>query len=178
MAVCLMTAAPCFAQWDIKIFDGIGKDAIIQILGVPDSDQRRTDWTDDCIVIDYRYSAEYPGTSMILEEETLELIGFNTESPAFCILSDYIPGGVKVGDGLAKLQSFDFVHTAYGKDNPGNALKLIDSSSERDYYEIYGKERVSFRFCIKNGIIIGMDMDALDQDAAIHLNCDMTSSPW
>ena len=83
-----MAAVPCFAQWDIKTFDRIGKNAIIQILGVPDSDQRRTDWTDDCIVIDYRYSAEYPGTSMILEEETLELIGFNTESPAFCILSD------------------------------------------------------------------------------------------
>ena len=37
LAVCLMAAVPCFAQWDIKTFDRIGKNAIIQILGVPES---------------------------------------------------------------------------------------------------------------------------------------------
>ena len=135
--VYMMIAVPSFAQWDIKIFDRIGKNAIIQIIGVPDSDQRRTDWMDDCIVIDYRYSAEYPGTSMVLEEDTLELIGFNTNSPAFCVFSDYIPGGFKVGDSLTKLQSFDFVHTAYGKNQSANALKLVDSSSERDDYIVF-----------------------------------------
>lgn len=178
LAVCLMAAVPCFAQWDIKTFDRIGKNAIIQILGVPEPEMKYGGFMDDVIVVDYMYSTQYPGTVFILDEGTLELVGFNTDSPAFCVLSDYVPGGFRVGDSFEKLQNFDFVHSAYGKNRSGNALNLYDSSSERDYYVAYDLERKFFFFSVKNGVIIGIDMGTLSDDAALYLNCDMTNSPW
>lgn len=159
-----MAAVPCFAQWDIKTFDRIGKNAIIQILGVPEPEMKYGGFMGDVIVVDYMYSTQYPGTLFILDEGTLELSGFNTDSPAFCVLSDYIPGGFKVGDSFEKLQNFDFVHSAYGKNNPENALKLVDSTNERDYYEAYGHERMFYFFSVKDGTIIGIDM-AIEEDA-------------
>ena len=178
LAVCLMAAVPCFAQWDIKTFDRIGKNAIIQILGVPESDNKLGGEMDGQITVDYYYSSQFPGTLFVLDEDTNELLACKTKSTALCVLSDLVPGGFKVGDSFEKLQNFDFVHSAYGKNRSGNALNLYDSSSERDYYVAYDLERKFFFFSVKNGVIIGIDMGTLSDDAALYLNCDMTSSPW
>ena len=172
IAVCLVMATPCFAQWDIKVFDKIGKDAIISLLGTPEPEKKYGGFMDGVIDVDYFYSTQYPGTVFVLDENTLELVGFNTDSPAFCVLSDYIPGGFKVGDSLEKLQSFDFAHSVYGKNKPENALTLIDSTSERDYYEVYGQEMMFFFFSVKNGIIIGVDMGTVEEDF------DSSDIPW
>ena len=140
IAVCVAITTPCIAQRDIKTFDRIGREAIIAILGEPDGKEY---WGG---VMEGYDAVQYPDTYICLDEDTDELVGFNTNSPDFCVLSDFIAGGFRVGDSFEKLKTFDFVHSRYGKNRVGNALKLLDSSTERDYYIIYSKERKRFYF--------------------------------
>lgn len=167
---CLIWAVPCLAQRDIKTLDKIGRAAIVDMVGQPDGKEY---WGG---VMEGYDAIQYPDTYICLDENTFELVGFNTTSPAFCMLSDYISGGFKVGDSLNRLKSFDFVHSKYGKNRSGNALELIDSNSKRDYYEAYGLERISFMFLVKDGKIIGISMAKRSEDSS--RNCDMTNSPW
>ena len=156
---------PCYAQQDIKIFDRIGHDGIVKILGQPIS----TDGMDGLELL------EYPGNTYIcIHEETGELYGFNTDSSKYCILSDFIRGGFKVGDKFSKVQKFDFVHSKYGRNRPENALKLIDSTSERDYYVVYSEEWHSFFFSVNNGVIISIDMGTPEEDDGY----DKTNKVW
>ena len=61
---------------------------------------------------------------------------------------------------------------------PEGVLTLLDSSSEREYYEVFGLERKFFNFCVKNGIITSVIMGTLEDETAESLNVDMTNSPW
>lgn len=157
---------PCFAQRDIKTFNKIGIEGIIRILGNPSG----TEGFEDSIDI-----LEYPEeTRFCVDENTRELVGFNTISPEFCILSDYVKGGFKVGDKFSKVQAFDFVHSKYGKNRKENALKLIDSNERRDYYVIYAKEKIHFFLSVKDGVIIGIDMGTPEEDTGY----DKTNKLW
>ena len=163
---------PGFAQRDIKTFDKIGRDAIIAIVGQPDGNEY---WGG---IMDGYEAIQYPDTYICLDEETSELVGFNSTSSSFCVLSDFIRGGFKVGDSFAKLKRFDFVHSKYGKNRAGNALKLVDSTEERDYYVAYQKERKVFYFVVKNGVIKEISLSTADDDTASYLGCDMNNTPW
>ena len=160
---------PCFAQRDVKTLNKIGHEKIIKLLGVPTGQDGIDDYFPDSFIM------EYPDdTRFCFDAETWELVGFNTNSSKYCILSNYVKGGFKVGDKFSKVKAFDFVHSKYGKNRPENALKLIDSTAERDYYVIYTKEKISFFFSIKNGIIIGIDMSTPDEDTGY----DKTNKLW
>ena len=172
LVLCVVISIPGKAQRDIKTFDRIGRDAIIAILGEPGGEEY---WGG---VMEGYDAVQYPDTYVCLDETTSELVGFNTKSSAFCVLSDYIPGGFKVGDSFAKLKNFDFVHSKYGKNRSGNALKLVDSSVKRDYYAAYGQERKMFYFEVKDGVIISISLSTMDEDTASYFKCDMDNSPW
>ena len=168
----VMLGIPGFAQRDIKTLDKIGRDAIIAIGGQPDGKEYWGGIMDGCEAI------QYPDTYICLDEKTSELIGFNSISSSFCVLSDYIRGGFKVGDSLAKLKSFDFVHSKYGKNRAGNALKLVDSNEERDYYGAYQEERTNFFFVVKKGVIKEIILSTLDDEAVSYYGCDLNNKPW
>ena len=168
----VMLGIPGFAQRDIKTLDKIGRDAIIAIVGQPDGKEYWGGIMDGCEAI------QYPDTYICLDEKTSELIGFNSISSSFCVLSDYIRGGFKVGDSLAKLKSFDFVHSKYGKNRAGNALKLVDSNEERDYYVAYQEERTNFFFVVKKGVIKEIILSTLDDEAVSYYGCDLNNKPW
>lgn len=169
--ICLIATVPSFAQRDIKTLDKIGLDAIVAILGPHDGEDGMYD---DEVIVHFANG----DTQVRLNISTSELLGFNTKSSAFCVLSDYIAGGFKVGDSLTKLQGFDFVHSTYGKNRSGNALTLIDSTAERDYYKAYGMERRVFEFIVKNGIITKIIFRTMDDDTAAALNVDKNNHPW
>lgn len=163
--LCIIVVIPCFAQRDIKTLNRKGKEKVIQILGEP----IRTEIWDDGVVM------EYPdATRFCFTKGTWELDGFNTDSPKYCVLSDYVKGGFKVGDKFSKVQKFDFVHSKYGKNRSGNALKLIDSTAERDYYKVFSEEWYHFYFRVKNGVIIGIDMGTPEE----YNGQDMTNKLW
>ena len=93
---------PCFAQRDVKTLDKIGRQKVLQILGEPITTEI---WEDAEIL-------EYPdATRFCFDENSWELVGFNINSAKYCVLSDYVKGGFKVGDKFSKVQKFDFVHS-------------------------------------------------------------------
>ena len=161
----LVMIVPCFAQRDVKTLDKIGRQKVLQILGEPITTEI---WEDAEIL-------EYPdATRFCFDENSWELVGFNINSAKYCVLSDYFKGGFKVGDKFSKVQKFDFVHSKYGKNRSGNALKLIDSTAERDYYKVFSEEWYRFYFRVKNGVIIGVDMSTPEDDDGY----DKTNKPW
>ena len=84
------------------------------------------------------------------DDSSLHVARFSFSSSAFCVFSDYIDGGIKIGDSIERLQSIDFVHTPYGRGRQGNALKQLDNHQQ---YVIYGDEYWGCCFDIENGII-------------------------
>ena len=74
---------------------------------------------------------------------------FDFTSTSLCLFSDFIDGGIKIGDTLARLQSIDFVHTPYGRGDNGNALTRKNTNS----YRAYGNEFLYINFLIENGTI-------------------------
>jgi len=172
LMLCVVISIPGNAQRDIKTLDRIGRNAIIAILGQPDGKEY---WGG---IMDGYETIQYPDTYICLDESTSELVGFNSTSSSFCVLSDYFAGGIKVGDSFETISGYDFVHTKYGKDRTGNKLTLVDSSDERDYYEAFGEERKSFYFVVKKGTIIEIDFGCKDEEEAAYYMCDMSNSPW
>ena len=69
------------------------------------------------------------------------------------MLSDVVPGGIKVGRKLSDLKKIDFVNTRYGRGKQENALRLVDNSSEVKVYQIFGEEFQSIYLYIKNGVV-------------------------
>jgi hypothetical protein len=144
--ICLITIIPCFAQRDIKVFNWIGRDRIIEILGIPDPKvPDDSEWLPE---LDF---LRYKNTVIEIYKDSGEISRFITSSPEFCILSDYVPGGFKVGDPVSKLKSFDFAKSKYGRNDPGNALKRMNSAGE--WYVAYQKEYYFITFKIENNRI-------------------------
>lgn len=75
--------------------------------------------------------------------------GFTFSSNRFCIFSDFIEGGIRIGDSLERLQSIDYVHTPYGRGRQGNALRKMSNQQ----YIVYSDEYWDCCFDIENGII-------------------------
>ena len=82
--------------------------------------------------------------------EISEVENFYFTYSGFCVLSDYIEGGIKVGDSLARLQSIDFVNTLYGRGKQGNALVKVDD----EFFRAYALENAYFDFEVVNGLIV------------------------
>ena len=96
---------------------------------------------------------------------------FDTESPKYCILSDVVPGGIKVGTKLSDLEKFNFSKTRYGRNKPGNELKLdkgqpSDPSDKR--YTIYGLEYCRINLRIKNGVVTGWQFLTAENDYEVN----------
>ena len=81
LTLCIITTIPGLAQRDIKTLDRIGRNAIIAILGNPDGKEYYGG------VMDGYDAIQYPDTYICLDSETSELVGFDTSSSSFCVLS-------------------------------------------------------------------------------------------
>ena len=76
--------------------------------------------------------------------------GLSFSSDRFCVFSDFIDGGIKVGDSLERLQSIDFVNTPYGRGIQGNALTVLNNQNQ---YVVYANEYWDFCFDVEDGVI-------------------------
>ena len=96
------------------------------------------------------------GVLMGIGRKSHELIDFSTNSKKYCILSDVVPGGVKVGTKISDLQKYDFSNTRYGRNKPGNAIKATGENNVQNgkEYIIYGEEYQYISLYVKNGIVI------------------------
>ena len=164
VATLLFASLICFAQMDIATLDGKTPNQIISIIGAPnvvDTVGHTCSVTliyGDCVVF---------LDEMSEDDGEYRLCGFETDSPSYCILSDLVPGGIRVGDRMSKLQSLDFVNTKYGKGNTQNAFKsgrietklLTDAGKAYVVnYSLFGAERVVYLFCIEGETVRALSM--------------------
>lgn len=161
-AALVLATATMSAQTDIKTLNKVGQTAILKALGNPAEKWGVTDMDGyPCLGSHTRYGYGPSGCYLIINPKTKELRYFDTESPKYCILSDVVPGGIKVGTKLSDLQKIDFSKTKYGRNNPKNGLMLADqqsSTTSDKRYTIYGSEykRISLR--VSFGVVTGWQL--------------------
>ena len=96
----MMSVLSAYAQIDITQFNKVGPEAISALLGNP-PEQWEDNLYPDCLILgdeEYIEGVCSFNARIVLDDKNYSLIGFNTNSPNYCVLSDYISGGVKVGD--------------------------------------------------------------------------------
>lgn len=151
----LLLILPClqaFAQKDIKVLDQASDAAIRSTFGAPKEMIRGYD-NDFC----YYYS----DCSFSLAADSRALVSFQTESPKYCILTNLVSGGIRVGDNIAKLKRIDWSKTTYGRNKPGNNLKQLPE--EPNEYIIFEDEIQSVYITVKNGYITFWLLDTKEE---------------
>ena len=148
-----------FAQTDIKVFDKIGPDAVLDKLCALDFyleiDPFDFTWTEnDGELFLESTRGEYLDPTVVLSEESYRLTGFETTSGEFLFLTDYLPGGFRVGDSISKLLGVDFCRTEYGRGKSLNNCRLEGTTaSGKEVYVIFGEELYHLSMTVKNGKI-------------------------
>ena len=130
---------------DLKNLANKTPDEIIALYGSPEQIDNGLSYTAQKTLV-------YPDFMIFYNEDAsggYKLNGFTFSSNRFCIFSDYLGGGIKIGDSLERLQSIDFVHTPYGRGREGNALV----PSENNWFHVYEMENAYFGFKVENGYI-------------------------
>lgn len=149
----ILVTCAAHAQRDIKTLEGKTSSQITKLTGTPSS-------TDLGKTFSYLDIYEYKDTKFAIDRDSKTIDSFETTSNKYCILSDLISGGIKVGDCLSKLQGFDFARSKYGRNKSSNALKNVNTSEFR--YPIFGNmanyvvnesEYETIFFSVKNGKI-------------------------
>ena len=147
-------AVPSFAQRDVKTLNRKTPAQIISILGQEPC--KNPTWWSDNDFPDLTH-LEFDNNETVIElyigsgDEHVFIDKVSTASNKYCFLSDYVPGGFKVGDTLQKIQSFDFAKSKYGRNNPKNALKL---DQDPKWYTAFQNEGYELSFKIRNNIIV------------------------
>ena len=157
-----------FAQIDIKKLDRIGETAILRALGNPAEKWNYTDIDHyPCLGTATIDGYGPSGCEIVIHPKDKELLFFDTESPKYCVLSDIVPGGIKVGSKLTVLQRYNFSKTKYGRNKTSNNLMLskqkMDDPAVKEY-KIFGSEYKSITLYVKNGIVTGWQFRAAESD--------------
>lgn len=150
------------AQIDIKQFNKVGPEAVSALLGNP-PEQWRDDVYPDCLILgdeEYHNNTCSFNARICLNSDDYRLVGFATKSSVYPFLLSFIPEGVRVGDPISKVESYDFVHTRYGRDKSGNALTQSGSYTDKAgellrYYWLFSEELQDYYFLVNEvGIIV------------------------
>lgn len=97
------------------------------------------------------------------------LEGFEIANNRVKVLTNFITGGVKVGDSFSKVLNANFIHTKYGKNNSKNGLQTetgyllscggVDINST---HILFKEEYQYFVFTVENNIIKAIAMYSKD----------------
>ena len=155
------------AQIDITQFNKVGPEAISALLGNP-PEQWEDNLYPDCLILgdeEYIEGVCSFGARIVIDDEDYTLTGFDTRSSNFIILSDFINGGVRVGDSISRLAAYDFVHTTYGRNKEGNALKQdVNYPDGTSSYTLFEEEFQSIFFRVQDNIIIEISLSTSEDD--------------
>lgn len=154
-----LSTGELFAQIDIQTFEGKSTDYVIFRLGNPLT----------------KTIGEYEGSYTVLEyhnfriciyDDSNKVLAARISTPDICILSDYISGGLRVGDNISKIIGVDF---SARKDNPAyffeksptfskedNLKKLVPELPHHGYtfnYVLFREHELTCMFAVENDII-------------------------
>ncbi|MBR5384917.1 MAG: hypothetical protein IK143_03490 [Bacteroidales bacterium] len=158
-AIVVLNTISAFSQTDIKDIFFRNPSEIIAMYGEPVIKDKGFEYPasltlayDDCVIA---YDTD--------EDDVYCPCSFIFYTDRFCILSDYIDGGIKIGDSLEKLLAFDFPATEYGQGKMENKLKKIASMQ----YMAYSEEYFRFYFNIEDNRIVLIQFGSIE-DASGH----------
>lgn len=167
LAFLIGSAVTASAQTDIKKLDKVGETAILKVLGNPSEKWELTDMDHYPRLGSATKDGYGPSKcEIVIHPKSKELIFFDTESPKYCVLSDIVPGGIKVGTKMSTLKKYSFYKTKYGRNKPANELTLdpeTASFSEKTYV-IYGKEYKRIVLFVKNDVVTGWQFYTAEND--------------
>ena len=146
-------------QVDIKQLHRAGPDAVYNLLGNPVGESWTTYEQEGimCLGSQTKYGYGPSGVIVTLLKDSYALESFKTENPRYLFLTDFVQGGVKVGDPVSKLENVDFAHTRYGRNKMENDFKFVRTTETgKAVYKIFAKEYQSFTIYAKNGKIISI----------------------
>ena len=149
-----LAAVPSFAQRDVKTLNRKTPKQIVSILSQQPC--KNPSWWRDIDFPDLAHM-EFDNNETVIEvyigsgDEHVFIEKFSTTTNKYCFLSDYVPGGFKVGDTLQKIQSFDFAKSKYGRNNPKNALYL---DQDPKWYSAFQEEGCSISFKVINNVVV------------------------
>lgn len=154
LLIFLACSLSAMAQQDIKLFHKAGPDAILRMLG--DANLAWWDFSPNRVL--GTKDERNCDPSICIDGKTFGLTGFFTEKAEYVILSDLVPGGIKVGDRISKYTSVNFARTKYGRGKPMNNCVLAERRNGTDYYTIYGEEFKYFILGVRNGKIVHLTL--------------------
>ena len=173
MLLALVTiSTTMYAQIDITQFNKVGPEAVSALLGNP-PEQWRDDVYPDCLILgdeEYNHGKCSFNARICLNYDDYRLVGFETTSPAYPFLLSFIPEGVRVGDPISKVESYDFVHTRYGRSKSGNALTQSGSYTDKTgellrYYWLFSEELQNYYFLVNEvGIIVEIGFGEAEEE--------------
>lgn len=147
-SITLSQAEDWYPEVDLGALDGVGLDVIREKL-----------------LLDFYNGGEYVpeelagqpgiididlfGTHFYLDKSSNKILGMTTSFFVPYVLSDIIPGGLKVGDSVDRLKSYDYINSKYGHGDFGNDLKHL----RENYYGLFLKEWGKYYFTIAKGKI-------------------------
>lgn len=177
-----------FGQTDIKIFKKMSPTQISKTLGLAYSTNAETAqkayWEefnyvgDQMVLRDKATKGIYdPGIALLKSNgSTYSLYLFVTSKPEYLFLTNYINGGVRVGDKLSKVKNVNFANTKYGRNKAKNNCTLDESINGTDYYTIFGEEMEFILLKVENGIITTIAYQT--KDDLPYENYDLTNKMW
>jgi len=149
-------------QTDIKKFLHMSPTQVQKTLGYPQT-ALATTWVQD----------EYTGNGVYLVEKatnepydpaislaktssgyTLEM--FSTSKPDFLFLTNYIRGGVKVGDDISKVRNYKFSGTKFGRNKPGNNCRQAGEVEGQNCWIIFGEEAEYIQILTQGSTIVSI----------------------
>ena len=144
-----------FAQIDIKSFNKIGPDACLKKLAALGFDTTNLVWNrggeDGNLYLEDK-DGEYIETFLVIDYNSYELVSFQTDSDKIVFLSDYVKGGLKVGDPVSKATNVDFSTSKYGRGNENNNCTKKTIAGET-VYVIFSETPQIVKFEATNGKI-------------------------
>lgn len=189
--ISLLICLSVFGQTDIRKFKHMSPTQISKTLGLAYStsaaNAQKAYWDE----------FEYTGEEMVLRDSatkeiydpgiglykskngssysyTLSL--FVTSKPEYLFLTNYINGGVKVGDKLSKVKNFNFANTKYGRNKAKNNCTFDERADGYDYYIIFGEEMEYILLEVENGTITTISYQT--KDDLPYENYDLTIKMW
>lgn len=162
--ICLLVAGLVLAcnvgeAVDALSLDGKGEEYIMSVLGKPE-ERVRSEYDGWWIKL------YYPEKLISISEDDASLSFAVIWDGSMCVLSDYIEGGVKVGDDADKVLSFDFAATRYGRGKAANncvALPQPVATENCPYtfnYVVFNEEYSFIMFAIADSKIQAIAIDS------------------
>lgn len=149
----LLLSGTLHAQVDVRLFDRAEPGEVLNLMKDAGVDTSNLRWREDG---GQAYLEDGDGfalsAAIVQRKDTRETISFHATVPGFVFLSEYLDGGLQVGDPISKALAFDFASTPKGRGDPTNKCRrtgLMDSQT----YVIFENTGQYVGLEAENGII-------------------------